>query len=182
MVSDPVAARYAQAAFEAAKEHGEVDETLRHLSAIGTLIQDSPELQQLIRNPDVDPGDKVGVLDRTLQHSWSKLVSAFVQMVVSMGRAEALPDIAEAFQVMVDVEQGTLRALVRSAHPLPETVLARVRTRLSHRGQKSIELTTEVVPELMGGLQVIMGHRVFDGSIRRQLQELYARLHTVRVY
>ena len=182
MAFDPIASRYAQAAFEAAKEHGEVDETLKHLSVMGTLIQDSPELQQLIRNPDVDPEDKVEVLERTLQHSWSALVRAFVQMVVSMGRAEALPGIAEAFQVMVDVEQGTLRALVRSAHPLPETVLAQVRTRLSHRGQKSIELTTEVVPELMGGLQVVMGHRVFDGSIRRQLQELHARLHTVKVY
>lgn len=182
MTYDPVASRYAQAAFESATEQGEIEETLTHLRALATLMQDSPALRQLIRNPDVDPDEKVGVLERTLQHSWSKLVSAFVRMVVSMGRADTLPDIAEAFQALVDAKQGRLRVLVRSAHPLPETALSRVRTRLSHREQKTVELETAVVPELMGGLQVIMGHRVIDGSIRRQLTELRQRLASVRVY
>ena len=36
-------------------------------------------------------------------------------------------------------------------------------------------------PELLGGLQVRLDHRVIDGSVRRQLIELRERLTTARV-
>ncbi len=181
MAYDPVASRYAQAAFETATEQREVDETLRELTQIGALISGSAGLRQLLRNPDVDPPDKVGVLERSLQRSWSGLVRAFVEMTVAMGRAELLPEIVEAFQAAVDEARGRLRAVVRSAHPLPEAALARLRTCLEHRERKQIELETEVAPELIGGLQVILGHRVFDGSVKRQLTDLRERLKAVRV-
>lgn len=181
MAVDPVASRYAEAVFATAKESGQVEEALTQLRLIGTLIRQHPELGQLMRNPDVDPPDKVQVLERILQHSWSELVRAFVHLVVSMGRSEFLPDIADALQMLVDEEQGRLRVLVRSAHPLSEAVLQRLRTRLEHREQKHVELAAEVAPELLGGLQVFIGHRVVDGSLQRQLRELRERFMSLRV-
>ena len=182
MTFDPIAARYAQAAFEAATEQHEVDETLRELTQIGALISGSAGLRQLLRNPDVDPPDKVGVLERSLQQSWSGLVRAFIEMTVAMGRAELLPEIVEAFQAAVDAARGRLRAVVRSAHPLSQEMLAQLRSRLEQHERKTIELDAELAPELIGGVQVILGHRVFDGSVKRQLSDLRERLLTVRVH
>ena len=182
MAFDPVASRYAQAVFESAKSENQLDATLDELILIGSLIRGNPELQQLMRNPDVEPEDKVGVLERVLKGTWSGLVRAFIQMVVSLDRAEYLPQIVEAFQTAVDKDQGRLRVLVRSAHPLSETVLGRLRMRLERREQKQIELETELAPELLGGLQIRLDHRVIDGSVRRQVDDLRQQLKTVRVY
>ena len=182
MVSNPVASRYAQALFEAAKAEGHSDHTLEQLLFIGQLLRETPDLRQLLLNPDVDPQDKVSVLDRVLQGSWSGLVRAFIQMVVSLGRPESLAEMVVAFQAAVDADEGRLRVVVRSAHPLPESVLQRLRTRLAHREQKQIELQTELAPELLGGVQLFLGNRVIDGSVRRQLADLRERLSAVRVY
>lgn len=179
---DPIAARYAQALFESAQTEGRVDDTLEHLTVLGGLIREEPQLRRLLWNPDVDPEDKVGVLDRTLQRSWSELVRAFVRMVTSMGRAEFLPQMADAFEALVDEAQGRMRVLVRSARPLSEPVLERLRTRIARREGKTIELLVESAPELLGGVQIRLDHRVIDGSIRRQLGELRRRLNTVRVH
>ncbi len=181
MAHDPIATRYAETFFEAAKAERQVAEIHRQLTRIGWLCRDHPDLDRLLRNPGVVPDEKVTVLERSLKDSWSELLRAFVRMVISLGRAEALPDIAEAFQAAVDKDEGRLRVVVRSAHPLPEVVLHRLRTRLQRREQKQIELEAEVEPELLGGIQVRLDYRVIDGSVQRQLVELRERLTTVQV-
>ena len=181
MPSD-IATCYAQALFESAKAAGKVDELLEELTAIAQLCRGHAELSRLIINPDVDPPDKVGILQRLLKGSWSELLQSFLLMVIERGRAEFLPQIAEAFLAEVDADHGRLRVVVRSARPLPEETTARLRKLLEHRERKQILVETQTAPELIAGVQLMMGHRVIDGSIKRQLVNLRERLSTVRVY
>ena len=182
MVHDPIATRYAQALFEAAQAEGHSDETLTELALLGDLLRDHAQLRELLWNPDVDPDDKVGLLDRVLRGTWSSTVKAFVRMVVSMGRAEHLPQIIEAFQAAMDTAQGRLRVTVRSARPISEAAWKRLKTKLEHRERKHVEMTAELDPSLLGGVQILLDHRVIDGSVRRQLSELRDRLTSVRVH
>ena len=181
MATDQVAARYAQALFESANAQGALEQTAEHLALIGETIRREADLRRLLWNPDVDPEDKVGVLDRILQQSWSGLVKAFVQMVVSMGRAELLPEIMDAFRQFVDEAQGRLRVTVRAARAVPEPLLQRLRAAVEQRERKQVEITVETAPELLGGLQLRLGHRVIDGSVQRQLADLRQRLLAVRL-
>ena len=182
MIADPIATRYAQALFGTVKPEGQVAETADQLTFLGRLLNAHLALRQLFLNPHVDPDDKIGVLQRALQGTWSPTVQAFVRMVVSLGRPEHLPAIAEAFQGMVDDDQQRVRVIVRSAHPLSEAHLSRVRTYLERRERKQVEVATELATDLVGGLQIRLDHRVIDGSIQRYLDDLRERLTTVRVY
>ena len=182
MAHDPIAARYAQALFESSQADGRSDEVLKDLCYIGGLLRDHAELRQLLWNPDVDPEDKIGILDRVLGGAWSDTVKAFVRMTVSMGRVEYLPQIVEAFQEAVDAAQGRLRVTVRSARPISEAALKRLKTKLEHREHKHVELETALDPSLLGGVQILLDHRVIDGSVSRQLSELRERLSAVRVH
>ena len=181
MAADPIASRYAQALFETAKAEGTLDATQQQLARLAALIRGEADLRTLLRNPDVEPDDKVGVLDRALSASWSALVRAFVRMAVAVGRAEYLPGIADALEAMVDDEQGRLRVMVRSAHPVPAESLTRLRTHLERQERKTIELQTELAPELLGGLQIHLDHRVIDASVQGQLRALQQQLAHVKV-
>src|SRR3989338_8966876 len=101
MIQDPIASHYAQALFETAKTERAVDGTLEQMRLVGRLFLDHPALRQFLRNPDVELGDKVGVLDRALKGTWSALVQAFFRMLLAMGRAEYLPQVVDAFQALV---------------------------------------------------------------------------------
>lgn len=181
MAIDPIASRYAQAAFEIARREERLSETLEQLTAIGQLIERHAELRGLMINPDVDPIDKVGILERLLKGGWAPFVKAFVEMVVARGRAEYFPQIMDAFRRLVDEAQGRLRVLVRSAHPLSEAELARLRVKLERDERKQVQLEPEVVPSLIGGVQLFLGHRVVDGSVQGQMIQLRERLQSVRV-
>ncbi|HLD78116.1 MAG TPA: ATP synthase F1 subunit delta [archaeon] len=180
MARDPVAARYTQALYAAA-EGQQVHEILACLELVARLMREQPALGQFLRHPDIEPEDKVAVLDRALDGQWPGLLRAFMQMVVSMGRAEDLEPMAEAFRSLVDDAEGQLRVRVRSVHPLSEASLTRLRTRLERLEGKHVVVTAEQAPELLGGVQVVLDHRVIDGSVRRQLVELRQRLKAIRV-
>ncbi len=181
MADELIASRYAQAAFEAAKEGQALELTLQQLGRLEALLRDHAELRELFFNPDVDPEDKLGILDRLLKGDLSEAVRAFLQVVVTRGRADVLPAIIEAFRRKVDEDAGRLAVTVRSAHPLPPAVLTRLKKLLEQRESKEVLLTAAVEPKLLGGVQILLDHRIADSSVRRQLDDLKAQLHAVKV-
>jgi len=182
MALDPIAARYAQALFETAKAKEEVARTQEQLALLGRLMREQPDVQEFLLNPDVEPEQKVEVLHRAMQDSLTELVRSFLLMVLSFGRGESLLAIIEAFQAVVDADAGRLRVVVRAASELPRTLLERLKKDVERRERKTVELSTEVDPSLIGGVQVRLDHRVIDASVRRQLDDLRQQLKTVRVY
>ena len=181
MAVSPVAMRYAEALFASAKAGDEVQPTLQHLALLRRLMQEQPLLREFFLNPDVDPDDKVALLDKVTRKSWTELVRAFMRMLTAVYRAELLVEIAEAFESLVDKDERRVHAVVRSARKLPTETVKRLKTVLEKREGKTVLLSEETDPSLLGGLQVFIENRVIDGSIRRQLTELRSQLRGVSV-
>ncbi len=182
MVKDAVSARYAEALFDVARQEGKLDAVVEQLQAIAGLIRDHDDLRKLLLNPGVESTDKIRVLDRLLGSSWSADVRAFVQVVIDMDRASYLVEMSGALGDLADVERRVLRVTVRTAYPLAVPLRQRLTQWLEQQERASVVLTEEVDALLIGGIQVVMGHRVFDGSLRTQLSALRQRLKRVRVH
>jgi len=179
---DPVSARYAEAFFGLIKPSGRLKETAQALQRVRALIRAHADLQQFLGNPGVEVEDKLGVLGRLLESAWSDDVRAFIRLVLSMGRPEYLAEMAEAFQALADEDAGLLRVTVRSAHPLSAAMRERLTHQLERLEHRRIEMAEETDPELIGGIQVALDHRVLDGSVKTKLAELRQRLKSVRVH
>jgi ATP synthase F1 delta subunit len=141
MSADPIAARYAEALFHTAKAEGQIDATLEELRTLKQLLSDYPLLLELFLNPDVDPPDKVAVLEKGMGE-WSPLVKAFFQTVIGLDRGASVPAMVEAFEGRVDREQRRLRVIVRTARPLSAPLLRRLQERLEQRENARVELKT----------------------------------------
>ena len=181
MPADSIARRYAESLFELAKTGGRMDELAQGLAALEELITAHEALREFLGNPDVEAADKLRVVQRVLGAAWSADLEAFLRMVLSMGRAAHLTDIAQAFAELVDEARGVVRARVSSARPLEASLKSRLTQILEQREHKHVELIERAAPDLLGGLQVVLGSRMLDGSVRTQLDRLRHRLKTIRV-
>jgi len=94
------------------------------------------------------------------------------------GRLALGPSIASYFEELWDEERGIQRAVVRTAVPLEEAQRQALQQRLSQQTGKSVELSTEVDPGIIGGAVVRIGDRLVDGSTRTRLRLLRERLQT----
>ncbi len=110
-----VARTYARALFDAAKEQGKLDEIREELDTFVATIREVPELQALIRNPQLDPQAKAEALAAVLQ-SADEILRNFARLVAEKGRAPMLEEIAREYNALVAAEERILNVELTTAY------------------------------------------------------------------
>lgn len=176
---NPVAKRYAQAAYEAAIDNGGNDALANMVSgveAFEAVRQESEELQRLVANPAFKE-ERDGVIAALVETAKvSKEAGNLIRLLCANDRLEVLSDIVEELGRLRDEALAIERATVRSAFALDEAQQGTLRDALSARFGKKIELTVEVDSTLIGGLVCRVGDVTFDASLRRQLEVVKEQL------
>ncbi len=172
LVSD-VGARYAQAAFEVARDKGELDGVLDDLRLVRAVWAESPELRRVLESPAVTTevksqavaalGDKAE-LGETTRH--------VLGVLTRNRRAGAIPDLITAFEELTAEHRGVVRATVTTAVALNKTQTTQLATVLKSAVGQTVELEANVQPDLIGGMVVQLGSRRFDSSVKTQLERL----------
>jgi F-type H+-transporting ATPase subunit delta len=101
-----------------------------------------------------------------------KIMGNFLNLLVQKKRAQILPEIAVAYQTMVDEAKNISHGNVISAIELSDQLKANVQKILEKLTGKKVELTTSVDPSIIGGIIAQVGDLVLDGSIKTQLAGL----------
>jgi len=177
-MSSAVARRYARSLSDLAHEQGCLDTVADDLRGLAGVLNESPELRDALVNPSIPLSERSGVLAAVLAKTTPhKIIGNFLSLLLDNNRLGALREILVAFEQYYDERIGRVRARVCSAAPLDKTTLAALEKHLlGVTGKAEIILETEVDPSLIGGIVTHVGDRVFDGSIRTQLNLLQNKL------
>lgn len=171
------AKRYAKAVFDLASESGELDKITGEFRAIGALVDGNAELKLALSNPMVDPAQRKAVMKAILERSSvSLLTKNSVLLITDHRRSDVLGQIALELTRLSDEKAGRIQAEVTSAQSLTEPQYQRVSASLEKLTGRKISLTRKVDANLIGGVVVRVGDRVFDGSVATRLRELRTAL------
>jgi F-type H+-transporting ATPase subunit delta len=177
MIERTIARRYAKALLEVAVGRRRVRETESELTAVAELFRAAPEFRTALTSPVIPRRRRRAAAGRALAGRVGDDVIAFLQILIEEGRAGLLPQIAELYDDLADAQEGIVEVAVRSARPLPDAQVERLRAALERvtRGRR-IELELSVDPDLLGGLVLSSGDRVLDGSVAGWLKRTRERL------
>lgn len=178
MIREIAARRYAEAAFQIARDNGTEDAWSEGLERLAALMAD-PEVAAVMQAAKVSQKDKLALLDKALE-GVDPLVLNLARLLAHRGRAALAPQIAEAFQELVDAERGIAHALVTTAVPLSQDEEKAVAEKLGEITGKQVVVKTEVDEGIIGGLVARIGDRLIDGSTRSHLEALKHRLQGSR--
>jgi F-type H+-transporting ATPase subunit delta len=178
MISRTMGRRYSKALMALALERQEpLAELQRELREFSDALDGDTRLKQFMTDPNVLLKDRTRALDKILDFVKTRpLITNLSRLLLRRGRLPFLPDIAREFQVLVDSQEGVLRANVVSAGTLPPEDRERLQAILNSRFGKNVVLSVSVDPELIGGVIIKVGSLSFDGSIRSQLKDLEIQL------
>ena len=130
------------------------------------------QIRQFADNPNADAVQVfdlvVGVAGGTLDSKVANLLRA----VIDNGRLQALPKIAAQFHALVNTAGGVSDALIQSAYPIDAAQLAEVSAALEKRFGRKLNPTVALVPELIGGIRVVVGDEVLDTSVKARLEQM----------
>jgi F-type H+-transporting ATPase subunit delta len=168
-----VAARYALALFELADEQRKLDQVAGDLKAIDSLLQESTDLQRLIRNPVVSRAESGRAMAALIERVGAdELTRKFIGLVSANRRLFALPGIIKAYLTELAERRGEVTAEVVAAHQLSDSQSKALETALQTALGGKVALSTAVDPSLIGGLVVKVGSRMIDSSLKTQLQKM----------
>lgn len=173
MTGGGVSIRYARALLELGIEAGKADKIQEELSAFAQAYGQSKDLQAVLNNPSVELDERKTIV-RTLatKYGFQPLTSHFLQLLLDKERVSSLPLIARAYQALADEQAGRVRASVTAARKLSPAQASRMKLMLSKMTGKEVVLETSEDPELLGGVVTRLGGKVYDGSLRRQLEQM----------
>lgn len=163
--------RYAQALFElsGADIHGMVHE----LKDFVEVFKTSEELNTFLLDPRVKTDEKQKVLRNVLTDKLSKNILNFILLLVDKHRIKELPGIYEQFLHIVNEKSNILEMEIISAVPLDEETLQRIKEKFRQKYKaSSVKATEKVDSSIIGGVKVIIGDKVFDGSIKGRIESL----------
>jgi F-type H+-transporting ATPase subunit delta len=100
----------------------------------------------------------------------------FLQLLVEHHRMAGLPVIFELFLQEMSRLRGEVKAAITTARPLEGSRRRQLDGDLSRVLGRRVELTARVDPDLIGGIRLEVEGRIYDGSVRRQLERLKEEL------
>ena len=160
---------YAQALFEAAHEHEELEETLENLREFMDALHQSEELSEFFYGVHIPESQKRRAID-ALTEGMTTSTRNFLKVLIDNGRTEILEDVVPRYEDLVEEYQGKVEVELTTAVELSDEMLDRVRSRLGEiLEDREVLLETHVNPNLLGGAIVRVGERQVDASIRAQL-------------
>ena len=168
---------YAQALYEAAQAQESVDAARDELAELATALEQSPELESFLANPQLDPASKSDVLDEITTGA-APVVRNFVRVVAAKGRAGQLRQIADEFEAIVDREQGRLKVELTTAYELDDDEAKAIVGKIEEASGRSVEASRSVDPALVGGMILQAGSLRVGASVRGRLARLRTELVT----
>jgi F-type H+-transporting ATPase subunit delta len=169
-----VAKRYAKALFELAEEKNMVAQVGADLQAIVSAIQSNADLQKLLSHPNIDAKKKTELLRQLFQGKVLDAVLNTVSLLVERRRQNILAELSADFVKIANEALGQAKAIVSSPAALSADESQLIASRFSAITGKKIQVEQVIDPSLLGGIQVRIGDRVYDGSLSGKLQRLQA--------
>ena len=168
-----LADRYAAALYAHADDARELDAVVQEMENLGRLIDGSADFRRLIESPLIDIATATKAAFAVLEaNGFGKSVRDFVGVIANNRRLNALRAIVGAFASLVATRRGIVTAHVLSAHPLNDVQRQALRARLIEAGYSNVNIDEQVQPDLLGGLVVRIGARLYDTSLKSRLQRL----------
>jgi F-type H+-transporting ATPase subunit delta len=134
-------------------------------------LEQSPELRAVLRNPQLEPAAKSGIL-ADLAGDEEPLFKNFLLLVAEKGRAGELEEIAREFERLIAIEERRLTVELTTARELTDDEAKAIIEQIEQAAGRTVEATRSVDPDILGGIVLQAGSYRADASVRGRLERL----------
>jgi F-type H+-transporting ATPase subunit delta len=171
VTAERIARVYAEAFMGVAAKSPQPEILVDEVESLAEVLVTSPRLEELFQSSLISPEDKEQMLDRLFAQQVSLPTLNFLKVLSKHGRLGLLREIARLVKKLDADRRGLVNVEVRSARELADDIQSEIHERIKRVLGKEPVLQVKIDKDLIAGIWVRVGDRVFDGSIRTQLEQ-----------
>jgi F-type H+-transporting ATPase subunit delta len=168
---EEIAKVYARALFEVAKEHDLLDQVRDDLAEFAQALSDTRELAVFFFPPYFSTEEKKDGLKRMVTGA-EPIFMNFLEALIERHRMPAIFRIQAQYQDLWEDERDLLPVEVTSAIELDKSTVSSIGDRIGEQTKRTVELSSKVDPDILGGIVLRVGNVILDASIRNRLEQL----------
>jgi len=166
-----IARPYAEAVFRLADADGKLADWSVALANLSAVAADG-RIRATVADPNVSAAKAAGLFISILAGKLPAGGENFVRVLAENGRLDVLSEISEQYAALRNEREGVVEAEVHSAFDMDAGQIADLVARLEKKTGRKVKARVHVDKSLIGGVKIVMGDKVIDGSARAQLVAL----------
>lgn len=176
MASSSIAKRYAIALFQLSKEHQLLDQMEEELRVVKEVVANNTELKSVLKSPKLPVNKKKEILKEAFG-SVNTYVLNTLMILIERHREDYIIEVADEFISLANEDRGIAEAIVYTIRPLNDDESTALSSSFAAKvGKKSLRINNIVDSNLLGGVKIRIGNRIFDGSLSGKLERLERQL------
>jgi ATP synthase F1 delta subunit len=168
---EEIAVVYARSLFEVAKDQDKIDVVREQLGEFADALDESRELQVFFFSPYFSTQEKSDGLEKAVS-GVEPVVMNFLKLLIEKHRMPILFRARRNYDALWEEENRLLPVQITSAVELDQKTVKQIGDRISEQTGRKVDLSSEVEPDILGGIVVRVGNSVLDASIRNRLEQL----------
>jgi F-type H+-transporting ATPase subunit delta len=176
----PLAVAYARSIRELATALNTAADIGRELTDLSKIVDDNDDLQNFLASPAIGEVERGRVLDSALRSRASELTLNALLVMNRKGRLGILLQVVNAYNDLLQMQQGIIEADVIVAEKLSTDQLEQVRQRVSSVLKREVVMHQYVDVSIIGGLVLRIEDRLLDASVKAQLRAIRRQLLAAR--
>lgn len=163
--------RYAQALLELSGANAE--NVRQEFEGFLELYKSDKEFSGFLHDPRIKLDKKQTAIRNIFSDRLSKNMLNFILLLIEKQRTKDISKIYEQYVILINESTNILEMQIISAIPLDEQQINSIKEKFRIKYNASAVNAAEVVDaSIIGGVKVIIGDKVYDGSIRGRLESL----------
>ena len=166
---EEIASVYARSLFEVAQDQDKLDTVRDELGEFADALNGSRELQMFLFSPYFSTTEKTEGLDKAISGGDETVVN-FLKLLIEKHRMPVVFRIRAELDRLWEEENRMLPVTVTSAVELDTGTVKQIGDRIAEQTDRTVDLSSKVDPDILGGIIVQVGNSVLDASIRNRLE------------
>ncbi len=173
---------YGEAFFEVVCETGKEDSFLEEVEAVRGVLSANPGFAELMNHPKITKEEKIELLTEAFRGRVSDEMMGLLTVIEQKDRFPETDNILCYIVSRIKENKGIGIAYVTTPQELTDRQKKAVEDKLlATTKYKSMEMHYEQDESLIAGMQIRIGDRVVDSSVKTQIEELKRQLLKVQV-
>lgn len=174
--STTVARNYAEVLHSLAQKAGDAAGWGTLIEAVAQAVSSDITMRRFLESPKIAGEQKRAAIRRAFATQLPAPFVKFLEMLITKRRQTAIAQIATEYRAILDAAAGRVHASVTVARPMDAAGVESLAAALSKAFGATVVPHVLVDAELIGGVVVRVGDKVMDGSVRKRMQSLRARM------
>ena len=167
-----ISVRYARALLKCAAEAKAEDKVYAEMQTLAESYIKVPELRRTVDNPMIAKEKKAAILKVASGEKVSDITVRLIDLILNEGREKMTQFIANAYITLYRQQKNITRGKLTTAVAVSDAVQQKTQKMVESRTNGTVEFTTEVDPDIIGGFVLEYDTYRMDASVKAQLNKI----------